>query len=255
MPEKHIGKVVQITGPVLDIRFKDGELPALLNAVELDNHGKKLVVEVAQHIGDNVARCIAMAATDGLVRGADAVDTGGRERIEIVLDPGERGEGQLFIVRDTEERGVLGHHAPILQQQTGGSVTLRERAVLLQIRAVPRRHGAVVDRIAAKQRIAHAGALAQALFGVKVEGEDIAVGTDVGGIHLAHVKDRVDMALRAGGGHRFGRKLRRLGRRHHRRGLHRSRRRNGCRRRSCRRNDRRSRRRNGCRRSCRRNGR
>ena len=61
MPEKHIGKVVQITGPVLDIRFKDGELPALLNAVELDNHGKKLVVEVAQHIGDNVARCIAMA--------------------------------------------------------------------------------------------------------------------------------------------------------------------------------------------------
>ena len=78
MPEKHIGKVVQITGPVLDIRFKDGELPALLNAVELDNHGKKLVVEVAQHIGDNVARCIAMAATDGLVRGVDAVDTGGR---------------------------------------------------------------------------------------------------------------------------------------------------------------------------------
>ena len=60
MPEKHIGKVVQITGPVLDIRFKDGELPALLNAVELDNHGKKLVVEVAQHIGDNVARCIAI---------------------------------------------------------------------------------------------------------------------------------------------------------------------------------------------------
>ena len=76
MPEKHIGKVVQITGPVLDIRFKDGELPALLNAVELDNHGKKLVVEVAQHIGDNVARCIAMAATDGLVRGVDSVDTG-----------------------------------------------------------------------------------------------------------------------------------------------------------------------------------
>ena len=83
MPEKHIGKVVQITGPVLDIRFKDGELPALLNAVELDNHGKKLVVEVAQHIGDNVARCIAMAATDGLVRGADAVDTGGPINVTV----------------------------------------------------------------------------------------------------------------------------------------------------------------------------
>ena len=83
MPEKHIGKVVQITGPVLDIRFKDGELPALLNAVEIDNHGKKLVVEVAQHIGDNVARCIAMAATDGLVRGADAVDTGGPINVPV----------------------------------------------------------------------------------------------------------------------------------------------------------------------------
>ena len=76
MPEKHIGKVVQVMGPVLDIRFRDGELPALLNAVELENNGKKLIVEVAQHIGDNVVRCIAMAATDGLVRGTDAVDTG-----------------------------------------------------------------------------------------------------------------------------------------------------------------------------------
>ena len=92
MPEKHIGKVVQITGPVLDIRFKDGELPALLNAVELDNHGKKLVVEVAQHIGDNVARCIAMAATDGLVRGVDAVDTGG----PISVPVGDACLGRVF---------------------------------------------------------------------------------------------------------------------------------------------------------------
>ena len=77
MPEKHIGKVVQVMGPVLDIRFADGELPELLNAIELQNNGKPLIVEVAQHIGDNVVRCIAMAATDGLVRGAEAVDTGG----------------------------------------------------------------------------------------------------------------------------------------------------------------------------------
>ena len=82
MPEKHIGKVVQVMGPVLDIRFRDGELPALLNAVELENNGKKQIVEVAQHIGDNVVRCIAMAATDGLVRGTDAVDTG-----EPIKDP------------------------------------------------------------------------------------------------------------------------------------------------------------------------
>ena len=92
MPEKHIGKVVQITGPVLDIRFKDGELPALLNAVELDNHGKKLVVEVAQHIGDNVARCIAMSSTDGLVRGTEAVDTGESIRVSV----GDQCLGRVF---------------------------------------------------------------------------------------------------------------------------------------------------------------
>lgn len=92
MPEKHIGKVVQVTGPVLDIRFADGELPALLNAVELQNHGKTLVVEVAQHIGDNVARCIAMAATDGLVRGTEAVDMGG----PITVPVGDQCLGRVF---------------------------------------------------------------------------------------------------------------------------------------------------------------
>ena len=83
MPEKHIGKVVQVMGPVLDIRFADGELPELLNAIELQNNGKPLIVEVAQHIGDNVVRCIAMAATDGLVRGAEAVDTGGPIKVPV----------------------------------------------------------------------------------------------------------------------------------------------------------------------------
>ena len=83
MPEKHIGKVVQVMGPVLDIRFADGELPELLNAIELQNNGKPLIVEVAQHIGDNVGRCIAMAATDGLVRGAEAVDTGGPIKVPV----------------------------------------------------------------------------------------------------------------------------------------------------------------------------
>ena len=92
MPEKHTGKVVQITGPVLDIRFKDGELPGLLHALELQNHGQKLGVEVAQHIGDKVARCIAMAATDGLVRGAEAVDTGG----PITVPVGDACLGRVF---------------------------------------------------------------------------------------------------------------------------------------------------------------
>ena len=92
MPEKHIGKVVQVMGPVLDIRFADGELPELLNAIELQNNGKPLIVEVAQHIGDNVVRCIAMAATDGLVRGAEAVDTG--EPIKVPV--GDQCLGRVF---------------------------------------------------------------------------------------------------------------------------------------------------------------
>ena len=92
MSEKNIGTVVKVIGPVLDIRFADGQLPALRNAIELDNGGKKLVVEVAQHIGDNVARCIAMSSTDGLVRGAKAVDTGSA----ITVPVGDACLGRVF---------------------------------------------------------------------------------------------------------------------------------------------------------------
>ena len=60
----NVGKIVQIIGPVLDIRFEDGELPNILNAIEIDNKGQRLVAEVAQHIGDNVVRCICMGSTD-----------------------------------------------------------------------------------------------------------------------------------------------------------------------------------------------
>ncbi len=92
MSEKNIGTVVQVIGPVLDIRFANGQLPALRNAIELDNGGKRLVVEVAQHIGDNVARCIAMSSTDGLVRGARAVDTGSA----ITVPVGDACLGRVF---------------------------------------------------------------------------------------------------------------------------------------------------------------
>ena len=92
MSQKNIGKVIQITGPVLDIQFGDDQLPALLNAVEIDNHGQKLVVEVAQHVGDNVVRCIAMSSTDGLVRGTEAVDTGGPINVPV----GEACLGRVF---------------------------------------------------------------------------------------------------------------------------------------------------------------
>ncbi|MDR0821011.1 MAG: F0F1 ATP synthase subunit beta [Oscillospiraceae bacterium] len=74
MPNK--GTIVQIIGAVLDIKFTPDNLPKLLSAIEIDNNGKRLVVEVAQHIGDDTVRCIAMGSSDGLVRGMTAVDTG-----------------------------------------------------------------------------------------------------------------------------------------------------------------------------------
>ena len=70
------GTVIQVQGPVLDIRFPDDQLPKLLNAIEIPLGDRVIVAEVAQHIGDNVVRCVAMSSTDGLQRGVEATDTG-----------------------------------------------------------------------------------------------------------------------------------------------------------------------------------
>ena len=92
MSKQNIGKVVQVIGPVLDIRFEDGQLPELLSAIEIQNGDKKIVAEVAQHVGDNVVRCISMNATDGMVRGLDAVDTGS----PITVPVGNECLGRIF---------------------------------------------------------------------------------------------------------------------------------------------------------------
>jgi len=92
MAKGSIGTVVQVIGPVLDIKFKNGELPQLLSAIEIKNGEKKLVVEVAQHVGDDVVRCIAMSSTDGLTRGLEAVDTGS----SITVPVGEKCLGRIF---------------------------------------------------------------------------------------------------------------------------------------------------------------
>ena len=123
MQEKHVGTVVQVIGPVLDIRFEDGELPALLNAIEIELGEHKLTVEVAQHIGDNLVRCIAMSSTDGLVRGAKAVDTGAS--ISVPVGPGTL--GRIFNLLgepvdnqpapETEERWPIHRPAPSYEEQ------------------------------------------------------------------------------------------------------------------------------------------
>ena len=94
MSQSNIGKVVQVMGAVIDIRFENDNLPALNNAIEVENGDKKLIVEVAQHLGDDVVRCIAMASTDGLVRGAKAVDTGNT----ITVPVGKETLGRIFNV-------------------------------------------------------------------------------------------------------------------------------------------------------------
>ena len=77
MAEKNIGKITQIIGAVLDIKFSEGSLPEINTAINVyRKNGEKLVVEVAQHLGDDTVRCIAMGTTDGLVRGMDAESTG-----------------------------------------------------------------------------------------------------------------------------------------------------------------------------------
>ena len=121
---QHIGSVVQVIGPVLDIRFEDGQLPNLLNAIELELNGKKLVAEVAQEIGDNVVRCIAMSSTDGLQRGAKAVDTGA----SITVPVGEGCLGRIFnllgepiddqpMPKNVEARWPIHREAPSYEEQ------------------------------------------------------------------------------------------------------------------------------------------
>ena len=89
---KNIGTVIQVVGPVLDIRFADDKLPQLLSAIHIPHGENTIVAEVAQHIGDNVVRCIAMSSTDGLQRGVDAIDTGA----PITVPVGDECLGRVF---------------------------------------------------------------------------------------------------------------------------------------------------------------
>ncbi len=92
---QNVGHIVQIIGPVLDVKFSAEHMPAIYNAIEVKKQdGTLLVVEVAQHLGDDIVRCIAMSATEGLVRGMEAVDTGA----PISVPVGEQTLGRIFNV-------------------------------------------------------------------------------------------------------------------------------------------------------------
>ena len=117
------GTVIQVVGPVLDIRFADNELPELLSAIEIPHGDNTIVAEVAQHIGDNVVRCIAMSSTDGLQRGVEALDTGA----PISVPVGEDCLGRVFNLLGqpideagdvaTQERWPIHRPAPSYEDQ------------------------------------------------------------------------------------------------------------------------------------------
>ncbi len=102
-----IGKVSQVMGPVVDARFPAGELPAILNAVTIEDpeRGIHLVCEVAQHLGDDMVRCVALDSTDGLVRGMPVVDTGGP--ITVPVGPETLGRVFNLLGEPIDERGPV----------------------------------------------------------------------------------------------------------------------------------------------------
>ena len=114
MAEKNIGKITQIVGAVLDVKFTDGHLPEINSAINVTTkEGAKLVIEVAQHLGDDTVRCVAMGPTDGLVRGMEAVATGA----PISVPVGEETLGRMFNVLgdpiDNEEAPKVQEYMPI----------------------------------------------------------------------------------------------------------------------------------------------
>ena len=123
--KENIGRVIQIIGPVLDIKFDEGHLPDLLNAIEVENGDSKLVCEVASQLGDDVVRCIAMSDTDGMERGARAVDTG----TGITVPVGEGTLGRIFNLLgeaidnkeapETAERWCIHRDPPAYADQDG----------------------------------------------------------------------------------------------------------------------------------------
>ncbi|MDW7671186.1 MAG: F0F1 ATP synthase subunit beta [Bacillota bacterium] len=113
MPKGNIGKIAQIIGPVLDIKFESEQLPELLSAIEIYKDEEKIIAEVAQHLGDDTVRCVAMSSTDGLVRGMDATGTGD----PIIVPVGKSTLGRIMNVlgEPVDEKGAIesDHYLPI----------------------------------------------------------------------------------------------------------------------------------------------
>ncbi len=108
MADKKVGRVTQVIGAVVDVKFDD-HLPLILNALEADNQGNRLVLEVAQHLGENTVRTIAMDSTEGLVRGQEVVDTG--SAIMVPVGDGTLGRIMNVIGEPVDDAGEIKHEA------------------------------------------------------------------------------------------------------------------------------------------------
>ncbi len=130
MAEQNKGKITQVIGAVLDIKFQNGNIPSLYNAIEIETNDGKLVAEVSQQLGDDVVRCIAMSSTDGLVRGMIATDTGS----PITVPVGEITLGRMFNVLGepidnkeappAEETWSIHREAPSFEDQSAATEIL-----------------------------------------------------------------------------------------------------------------------------------
>ena len=103
-PQNAVGKITQVIGAVVDVQF-EGHLPAILNALETKNHGNRLVLEVAQHLGESTVRTIAMDSSDGLVRGQEVTDTG--QPIEVPVGEETLGRIMNVIGEPVDEAGPV----------------------------------------------------------------------------------------------------------------------------------------------------
>ena len=118
------GKIVQVSGPVIDVEFEDSDLPFIKDALEVNNDGKRCVMEVAQHIGNNTVRCIMLASSEGLHKDMEVIATGSGIKVPV----GEKTLGRLFNVLgetidngealDEEEHWCIHRDAPGFEEQS-----------------------------------------------------------------------------------------------------------------------------------------
>ncbi|EME85284.1 uncharacterized protein MYCFIDRAFT_213800 [Pseudocercospora fijiensis CIRAD86] len=177
------GKVHQVIGAVVDVKFGSEQLPPILNALETTNGGQKLVLEVAQHLGENVVRCIAMDGTEGLVRGQTATDSG--SPIMIPVGPGTLGRIINVTGDPIDERGPIKHEKKLPIHQEAPSFVDQSTSAEVLVTGIK-----VVDLLAPYARGGKIGLFGGAGVGKTVFIQELIVFTGIEG-KLVELKDTI----------------------------------------------------------------